>query len=198
MSFVSTSGIVNKIIRDYRVVNMGWVVDANEWVKEALQYIGTTGNKVFVKKDFETSAGEISMPCDLEDLIGVVQEGCFMRFQGTDALEKYETTGVNRPYVDGRKVKFNKSGDIKGTLYYYTFMENCDGELLLVDDIHVTDAVSNYIVLKLMQGGMQHPVIDYRTAFQIWLESKAKASNYLNWPAPYEITFVLSEFVNPM
>ena len=198
MSFVSTSGIVNKIIRDYRIVNMGWVVDANEWVKEALQYIGTTGNKVFVKKDFESTTGEVSMPCDLEDLIGVVQEGCFIRFQGTNALEMYSTTGVNRPYVDGRKVKFNKPGTIKGTLYYYTFMENCDGEMLLVDDIHVTDAVSNYIILKLMQGGMQHPVIDYRAAHQIWLESKAKASNYLNWPAPYEISFVLSEFVNPM
>ncbi len=198
MAFISSRTIVQKIIRDYNVVNLSWVEDSNHWVREALQHIGTKENKLLVKKDFEIENTTLNLPCDLEDLLGIVQDGCFIRFQRDTNLNTFADTNTIRPSVNGNKINFNTTNLVKGTLYYYSFMNDCKDDIMLVDKVQVTEAVANYIILKLMQRGMKHPVISYTDAYQLWENTKEKASNYLKFPAPYEISFVLSEFPNPM
>lgn len=196
--FISTKQIIQKIIRDYNIVNLGWVADSNDWIKEALQYIGTNQNKMLVKKSFELTDEDLSLPCDLEDLLGIVQDGCFIRFQNRQGLNTFLDVGAIRPYVDGNKIKFNTKNKIAGDLYYYGFEYNCDDDILLIDNVYVTSAVASYIILKLMMRGMKHPVLSYKDAYMLWEKEKAQASNYCAFPAVHEISFVLAEFPNPV
>ena len=198
MSYISAKQIVQKIIRDYNIVNMGWVVDSNDWIREAIQYIGTNGNKIMKKKTFDVTSVAINLSCDLEDIVGIVIDECYVRFQGAQAMEQFKTWGEVRPYINGMQILFNKETQTKGDLYYYSFIENCDDEPMMVNHIKVTEAVTNYVVMKLMLRGMKHPVMTYTQAVELWKETRAEASNYLKFPAPYEISFVLSEFTNPM
>ncbi len=199
MKYITAQAMIAKVIRDYNIADMGWVEDAKlHWVKEALQAIGTNGNKILVRKDFDVTDIDITFPCDLEDLIGLSQNGCFVRFQGELGLNKYIHTEELRPYVENEKVKFNKTGQIKGTMYYMAFPEDCNDEPLVVDHVKVTEAIMNYIMLRLMMRGMKHPVISYTDAYTLWGKTRDEASNYLAFPAPYEISTVLSDFPNPM
>jgi hypothetical protein len=198
MSYISAKQIVQKIIRDYNIINLGWVVDSNDWIREAIQYIGTNGNKIMKKKTFDVTNIPINLPCDLEDIVGIVIDGCYVRFQGALGMEQFKIWGEIRPYVNGMQILFNKDTNVKGDLYYYSFVENCDDEPMMVNHIKVTQAVTNYVLLMLMQRGMKHPVLDYTTVYQLWNKTRDEASNYLKFPAPYEINFVLSEFINPM
>jgi len=176
---------------------MGWVVDSNDWVREAIQYIGTTGNKIMKKKSFDITNVPLNLPCDLEDIVGIVIDECFVRFQGDKAMEQFKIYGEVRPYTNGMQIFFNKETQTKGDLYYYSFVENCEDEPMMVNHIKVTDAISNYVIMKLMLRGMKHPVMSYQDAYTLWNISKREASNYLKFPAPYEISFVLAEFINP-
>ena len=196
--FISTKQIVQKIIRDYNIVNLSFVADTNDWIKEALQYIGTQENKILIKKSFELKDQDLPFPCDLENLIGIVKDGCFINFQNRQGLNTFTETGNIRPYVDGNKIKFNTKEKVTGELYYYGFNYNCDDDILLIDNVYVTSAVTSYIILKLMMRGMKHPVLSYKDAYQIWEKEKAQASNYCAYPAVYEFPFVLSDFPNPV
>lgn len=199
MKYITALAMIAKVIRDYNIADQGWVEDAKlHWVKEALQAIGTNGNKILIKKDFDVTDIKLSLPCDLEDLIGITQNGCFIRFQNSTGLNTFLMTETIRPYIDNGKIAFNNTGQIKGTLYYMSFPEDCNDEPLVIDHVKVTEAIMNYIMLKLMMRGMKHPVISYTDAYTLWGRTRDEASNYLAFPAPYEISTVLADFPNPM
>lgn len=199
MKLESSKHIVQKIIRDLDISQLGWVEDVNDWVKEALEYIGTNHNKILVKKDFEVETGEISLPCNLVDLIGIVQNGCFLTFQSeTGLLTPYDSKGNIRPYKSGvNKIKFN-SDKVKGTIIYYSYIQDCEDELLFDGHIKIKEAITNYIVMRLLVKGYKHPVLSYKEAYDLWINSKNVATNYGLLPAPYEVPFILSEYLNPL
>lgn len=199
MKYITANELIAKVIRDYNIADLGWVEDAKYyWIREALQYIGTRGNKILVKKEFDVTDESIKFSCDIEDLIGISQNNCFLRFQSQLGLMTFECTETLRPYLDNNVIKFNTKGQVKGILYYTAFPENCEGEPLIVDHAKVTGAVMDYIMLKLQMRGFRHPVVSYTEAFQLWNMSRPKAGNYMAFPTPYEISLVLSDFPNPI
>lgn len=198
MSYVQSKDIVSKIIRDYQINNLSWVEDCSYWIKEAIQAIGTNGHKVLIKKAFDLTNKSLSLPCDLEDIVGIVKDGCYIRFQGQRGFETLNMTGEIRPYVNNNAIQFNTDGQVKGELYYMAYIEDCDCDPLIVNHIKVVQAVTNYVVMMLMLRGMKHSVLSYQDAYTLWNKTRDEASNYMKFPAPYEISFVLSEFTNPI
>lgn len=198
MKYITANAIVAKVIRDFNIADLGWVEDAKlYWVKEALQSIGTNGNKVLVKQAFDITNQSITLPCEAEDLIGITSDGCFLRFQNQYNLMSFENTETIRPYVDNGVIKFNSVGRIQGIVYYTTFPDDCKDEPLVVDHVKVTEAIMYYIMLKLQMRGFKHPVISYTDAYNLWEKARPKAGNFLAFPKPYEISLVLSDFPNP-
>ena len=189
--------IIAKLIRDYNIAESGWIADANAWIKEALQYIGTNRNKILIKKDFTVKGTGIKIPCDLEDIVAIVYDGMYLRFQNFRNIERFTDTRELRPSVNGQRIMFNTDNEVKGTLYYYAFMEDCDGDFFITDHVKVTEAICTWILSKLMLRGYKHPVLAYSDVYAQWRQNRAEASNYLIMPAPYEVANDLAEFLNP-
>jgi hypothetical protein len=195
--FTTTDAIIAKAIRDYGLADTGWVPNAREWAGEAIEFIGTNKSKVLTVKSYDIDNDEVKLPCDLDCVVGVTMNGCWVYWQANTGMQMYSTTGEYRPYILNGKLKFNAE-KVKFDLVYYAFATDCDGLILVPDVIEARDAVAKYILMMCLSSGMKHPVYSLRDAYDLWNKARDRATNRLMYPAPYEVPYSYGEFANAM
>lgn len=191
---VTTQSIINKVHRDFRIPDTGWYDDAIQWVHDALSEIGTPFVLEHCTKTVKVKEGKIKMPCTIDLFIGVKQNDCFLtkidkniKVDGSYLRTKYQIKGVY--------ILLDFLDDTEFELHWKSFPVDCDGFPLVPNMQSVRNAIEWKIVVMLLQGGYQHPVIDYKTAFDMY-ENKYKglATNDLQTPTPDQMNSISQDW----
>jgi hypothetical protein len=90
---ISSKNVIAKIFRDLRINDEGWVLDAMEWIGEALEYIGHVSISERKALEVTMDSHKAALPVDLVDIIQVEYAGKPLPY-GTDV------TGYDLPNAD--------------------------------------------------------------------------------------------------
>ena len=191
---VTTGSIINKVHRDFRIPDTGWYDDAIQWVHDALAEIGTPFVLSHCTKTVKVKEGKVKIPCTIDLFIGVKKDNCFL----TRIDKNIKTTGAiltTKYQINGVYILLDYLDNTEFELHYKSFPVDCDGFPLIPNMQSVRNAVTWKIMLMLIQGGYQHPTIDYKTAFDMY-ENKYKglATNDLQMPTPDQMDSISQDW----
>jgi hypothetical protein len=87
---VSSKAVIAKVFRDLKPTTDTWVIDAVEWIGEALEFIGYIGGLERKALTLKVKNHRALLPCELVDILQVEYQGSALPY-GTD------TTGFDLP-----------------------------------------------------------------------------------------------------
>lgn len=143
--FVSINEIILKIYRDLGLENEREdYVTIVEWIGEAIDLIGYID--MYETKEVEIEIKDYlgKLPCDYIQYIEVNFQGINIK-SNTDDINLNKKFSIEYPYI-----KINSLfGKIK--LKYYGYKLDEEGLPMIIDDINVKEAISEYVLKKYMK-----------------------------------------------
>jgi len=205
----SSQTVIAKVFRDLRPSRSDWTNDAIEWMGEALDAIGTPGQLIDKARILKTNSHRAPLPSDLY-LIHNVRYGygnkdhdisdlkledftAFMEYGSPDLhpalmeernTNKGASTNTNETFlINGKYIQTSFESDYIA-IFYKAFPLDDDGFPMLPDMYEFDQALYWYIVMKLMEGGFEHPSkeIGWQVARQEWLRYCGQARAQANMP----------------
>lgn len=206
----SAQTVIAKTKRDLRITRDDWINDAIEWIGEALDAIGTPGQLVDKARIMKTSSHRAPLPSDLyllrtvwyglgnsdkkiSDL--VLKDFPLMMEYGSEDLhpalieeESDRAKGAERTtnetfLINGQYIQTSFESDYIA-IFYKAFPLDDDGFPMVPDMYEFDQALYWYIVMKLMEGGEDHPAkgMNYFEAEKRWLKYCGQARAQSNMP----------------
>ena len=192
--------IINKVIQDFRPNNTGWIVDGLRWIEEGLREIGYNGGQEEVRKTVAVVDMRATLPCSIENLLGVYYEGCWLPMLNAPAPDNSviaRTSLHNTAYIDIAfpyiKTSFI-SGDIE--VHYLDFARDEEGKVLVPDVEEAKTALAYKIIMQLILQGMSHHIFSFKDAKDLWEDYKWKAQGIIAFPSPPEYQRIMSYWNN--
>lgn len=200
-NYTTSKEVIAKVFRDFGVQRSDFINDAVEWIGEALELIGTAKQTVPKLRIVKASDFKISKPRDLYILDTVrYSETTSTTRPGIDDFKYIATEGD----IDKNPGLFGEQDSIyrrsteqyfhQGSFIKFTFEDNWvaleyhaipideDGYPLLPDAAEYKEALTWYIISKLLLRGKKHPSIDFQYADQKWERNATRARNAMNIP----------------
>jgi len=202
-NYRSSREVIAKVFRDFGINRTDYINDAVEWMGEALEHIGASRQtipKIRVTKvenfraripedlyilDTIAFANDNSdTEPDLEDFKYQLTQGPLHRHPGLweENDQQISVTKRNEDFiVDGRYIKTSFEDYWIAIQYKAFYLDDC-GYPMIPDDVSFREALSWYIMMKLLQRGENHPTIKWDIARQEWLKYCTQARSMANMP----------------
>jgi hypothetical protein len=184
---ISSGAIIAKVFSDFRPTTNGWVVDAVEWLGEALEMMRVAPAYTLGSCEAYVQEHRCRIPCNLEYFGGIEHNGYKLEcINPTKLVSKFNinlpcskhTYQLNPNYIH---TDFEE-GTI--TIHYYGFCFDEHGAPMIPDDIYVKEAISWYILYKYLLRGGTHPTLRWQDAEPRWLKYKGQAENSVKRMTP--------------
>lgn len=196
--FASTGKLIAKIFRDLKLTNGNWIDDAIEWVADALDAIGAPTSTIKKVEILPVKDFRADMPIDLY-LINMVsynpaQDGSMeqtdykvpLRYESSefpmglhcDNCVNMTAVAPEGYYLNGNFIHTTfETGFICLSYQAVPTDENCWP--MFPDAQTFRQAIYWYIIMKMMEGGYEHPNrgINYQTAVFQWEKYCTQAEN---------------------
>lgn len=205
--YVSSKSIIAKTFRDLKIQRTDWINDGVEWIGEALEAINAAPQFTDKSRILRTRSHKAPLPHDLYRLkevrygtgtfnkddkptredFGLVLK-CGDPSNHPSLVEESPSKYAGASHVD--ETFLLEPGYIKTSfesdwvlLNYLGFALDDDQFPMVPDNYSFKQALYWYIVMKLMEGGFDHPAkIGYGDAEQRWLKYCTQARNQANMP----------------
>lgn len=211
-NFKSSRVIIAKVFRDLKLQNAHWIGDSVEWIGEALEAIGSVAQMIQNTKIAKTSSYKTPLPTNL----AVLEEVRYGRFTDTKTPENppkledfteimaYGGSSLHPSLIDqyntrkGVNLTSEETFFIKGKMVQVSFQEDWvafvyksfaldkDGYPMVPDHYSYSQALYWYIVMKMLEGGMEHPAgrqqINWQVAEDRWQYYCGQARNRSKMP----------------
>jgi len=211
MKTISAKAVIGKVLRDLKPASTSFEYDAMEWIGEAIEYIGHHAGFVPQTETLIVGDNRALLPCNFYMIRpkGVRYNGSPLAygFNGNsyeptdsntyisafntteDGLGKYGTPVLAAPnggdyYMLNNNYVITSFVEGEIELKFWAFPIGEDGYPFIPDNIYYKEALSWYIIKKLLMGGMQHPLFDYDYADRKWLTYCNSAANDIAFPTP--------------
>ena len=188
---ISSKALIAKIYRDFKPNNSSWVNDAIEWMGEAIECINAFHGFIETSECKNVIDYRVKLPCDLEQLLGVTHNG--NKLQRTGAIKSKRHCTPNHPLnnsicstTESYSLNPNyihcsfQTGTI--VIYYLGIDTDEDGFPNIPDNYHVKEAITWYIISRMLLRGFKHPVVSYEMADSKWIMNYPKAQNACKFP----------------
>lgn len=185
----SINKILAQIYRDFKPSNSGWIQDAIEWTGDAIEIMRCYQGYVEQPKIVQVIDYRAKLPCELEYLLGIEYNNKRLQKSGginhknskcscLDNLvcDTQESYSLNPNYIH---TTF-KEGCI--TVYFLGLELDCDGYPLIIDDAIYREAITWYILMKMIGRGFKHQTFQYKDALEQWTKMYPKAQNRCRMP----------------
>lgn len=194
---ISSKAIINKVFRDLgpaMTLNADILIDMIEWIGEALEGIGSTGQLTDKQEVLEVKNGRVAIPCDLYLIKQVAYDNRPLRYSSSSFNYTIHCDGcVNERaytdmhvqksyYVDPGYIHTDVEDGDSICLMYMAFPTDEDGFPQVPDNYSYREAIFWFIVMKMMMRGVKvHAPITFADANNQWLRycSQAEAAGKL-------------------
>lgn len=200
-NYTSSNRVIAKILRDTGINGNDYINDIIEWIGEALDFIGTQRQLVGKTRIIKTSSFRAPIPSDLYSLESIrYASGNYNNSPSIDDFkydleesdadynssfynkQKSNQSGLNNGYIiDGNYIKTDLEESWIAITYWAFPLDN-EGFPLIPDMVEFTEAITWYVMQKILLSGVNHPVINYELAHNQWLKYCTQARNQANMP----------------
>lgn len=222
----SSRAVISKVFRDLKLQEAHWISDAIEWMGEALEAIGSVAQMTQESKIVRTSSYKTPMPTNLA-VLEEIKYGFYTETKTYDNPPKledfteimaYEGSGTHPSLIDqyntrkGVQLGVDETFFIKGNmihtsyeedwllLVYKAFAVDDHGYPMVPDHYSYNQALYWYIVMKMLEGGMQHPAgpqqINWAVAEDRWQYYCGQARNRSKMPDAAKYRRFMKSWVN--
>lgn len=180
----SIEKVLAQIYRDFKPSNSGWIDDAAEWIADAISIMKVSQSFIETYKDVQIIDYRGKLPCDIEVLLGIEYEnkrlpksgGINHKQASCSCLDNLvcsvdESYSLNPNYI---QTSF-KTGCIK--VYYNGLETDCNGLPTIIDDAVYREAITWYVLMKMVGRGFKHQVFTYADCDAKWKETYPRAQN---------------------
>ena len=211
VKFVSINQTIGRFLKEFGVEDTTYVDDLPQWVEDAIEIIGIPGYYVNKHKVLEVIDNRCNIPCDVENLTAVFVTSDLRETQEVSSL--YKLPIRNMPLL-GQGVKTtavnHAAATINGNFLHTTFNRghvyfayqgipcDCDGFPLVPKDAKFNEAIQYYFIYRMALSGYKHPIIDFKTAHQMWEKTYPAAGNSLNWMDAHDLKEFTDMWTNPI
>lgn len=199
LKFISSKAIFDKVARDFNMGDSGILFDGAQWIIDALEQIGTLQIYETCKKKVTVTDNKVPLFCEIEKLGNVYVNGkciCWTNYNPCCVEMPALIDDAYKVSLDPPYLRFNFT-DVEIEIEYMAFPIDTDGMPMVIDNVYVREALSWYIVFKMLLSGSTHPVLDIKAASAMWVDFKAKASNSLLMPYASTIDETFKAFRSP-
>lgn len=196
---VSTKTIIDKLFRDFKSFSAEMIPDAIEWMGEALEAIGYCGQTITKNLKLTSSNFRAPIPCDLV-ILNAVSDGESPIGYGTGDFnygETYTTPFRERNLTFKIEPGWFKTSEESVTfeIDYEAMPVDDDGYPMIPDNYESKQAVTEYVILKMMEIGYTHPVRKYEMQYQIWEKTRDEAYTINDMPDKPRMHSIVQSFV---
>ena len=181
----SSKQIIARVFRDFKPSNSGWIEDAIEWIGDAIDIMKCAPGYCETYRDLNVVDYKVEIPCDLESILGIQYKGARLRYNGGLAMQR--TWKTNIPL--GLETYTLNPGTIETSfaegcirLHYWGLPVDCDGYPMVIDSAKYKEALTWFILMKMMGRGFKHQVFNYKDAKTMWETMYPRAQNDCKMP----------------
>lgn len=195
INYISIKTTIGRFIKEYGLEDTSYVEDIPQMVEDAMNIIGISNYYVYKHRLVPVQQYKASIPCDIENLYGiwVANDLCSTNtnnnnlkrlfIRNSPLLGKgFQTTQHESAYgsINGRFI--HTSFDTGQIYIVYTGIPlDCEGYPLVPKDAKLNEALQYYFIYRMSLSGYKHPVIDFKTAYDMWNRLYPAAGNSINW-----------------
>lgn len=172
MNWLPAHSLLAKLQRDLKPGYQTFEADAIEWIGEALGFIGVDSLFKSQSVELESLDYYLTLPTDCRRVDGITKDGEALIYR----LD-YWWDG------DNLACRFEKE---KLTVCYKVLNTDEDGYPMIPDESAVLEALTWYVLGRLIMGGLTHPQFDFNYCQSQWKVYCKQAANALKMPTPQE------------
>lgn len=206
---VNAKQVVAKVFSDFKPQDEDFELDALEWIGDAMGLIGAAPQYIDKSEYLDVSNYKAELPCDISYIkqIGHVfqnqdEKGQITKYDIVPMIPSTTTASVggdranpednNGYYWTNEQYKYRINGNIIHTelengliiLYYKGFpVDENEGYPMVPDDAAYKEALHWFIIMKLMESGLRHPVLGYGDAEKRWMMYAKQARGNVLYPS---------------
>jgi hypothetical protein len=198
---ISSKEIIAKIYRDLKPANSNFQQDAIEWFAEALSFIGANSGLERVQAISPISGYKALLPDIKTNILAVLYSSVEKEDNEPDTILRIlrdkpkvvkRSSGLRDNIYNHGACEVNYSinntylhiSEEKGTamILYTRPILDSDGYPMIPDHGSFRQALTFYTLLRMMDGGYQHPHLRYQEVEQRWLKYCTQARNAKAFP----------------
>lgn len=185
----SVNKIIAQIYRDYKPSNSNFVGDAIEWIGDAIDIMKCAGGYGEQVKEVTISDYRGKLPCSIDVLLGISHNGFRLPRNGGLNHRNLKTSKVHT-FPDCLTESYTLNPNYANTsfkegcifVYYLGIETDCDGSPVVIDDAIYREALSWYVLMKMLGRGFKHQVFTYVDAETRWKKTYRQAQNRCRMP----------------
>lgn len=194
INYVSIKQTIGRFFKDLGIDETSYANDIPQWTEDAIEIIGIPNYYIFKFKLVKIDQNRGILPCDIQNLQGVFVTSNFQgNFNRNNArrlvLRNAPLIGKGISTASSDTAYANINGNFINTSFYSGYVYfvykgiplDCDGFPLVPKDAKINEALQYYFINRMSLSGYKHPVLDYKTSFQLWEKTYPQARNSVNW-----------------
>lgn len=185
----SVNKVIAQIYRDFKPSHSGWIGDAVEWIGDAIDIMKCAGGYGEQVEEVEIIDYRGKLPCQVESILGISRDGMRLARNGGLNHKNLKSSKVNiLPGCVTQSYTLNpnyintsfEDGCIQ--IYYLGIETDCDGYPIIIDDAIYREALTWYVLMKMLGRGFKHQTFNYRDAEERWKKAYPRAQNRCRMP----------------
>lgn len=194
INYISIKQTIGRFLKEFGLDDTNYVDDIAQWTEDAIQIIGIPNYYTYRYKFMPVENYRSRLPCDIDNLFGIWVNHDLNKAKDTEGLHRLFLRnnplfgkGINTPQhgtaygsINGQ---FVHTSFQTGILYfvYKGIPLDKEGYPLVPKDALLNEALQYYFIYKMSLSGYKHPVIDFKTALQMWTKLYPQAGNSVSW-----------------
>lgn len=197
---VSSKGILAKIERDFKPGSSTWIGDALEWIGEAMGHIGCYGQYGICEIEKGVADHKVAFPCSIDNFIAIKYQGLRMnlnpRLTNTAQINRIQGEPHPTQFFNYNAKYVTTTFQTGKVTFVYHGIPMSEGWPMIPNNESYREAVSFYIVMKMIQGGFLHPIFAWKDAHD-WFEHYAqRARNEVDEMTIVDMDTFLEEYTS--
>lgn len=186
-----------------------WKLDSIEFIGQGLAIIGcdskTLEKKVTNEEGLDNVENyRVALPTDMNNILAVEVDCRELPILNSTTLIRDCKCCISNEDYDGYGELSStylhtsfETGSVK--IHYYSIPLDNDGFPKIPEDAMTTEALTWFVIYKLMLGGyVHHTITNWKEAYQMWLSLYPQAQNSLKMPDTLETKAMASWWTNPL
>lgn len=194
IKYISIKQTVGRFFKELGIDETSYINDIPQWVEDAIHIMGIPNYYVYKFQKIKITQNKGVIPCDIENLHSI--------YITNDFTGKFNVNNSNRLFIRNAPLIGNglstpicntSYATINGNFIHTSFYEgfiycvytgiplDCDGFPLVPKDAKLNEALQYYFINRMSLSGYKHPILDWKTSFQLWEKTYPEARNSVNW-----------------
>lgn len=208
MKLISSKKFIGQTLENSPIDISDFIRSIYDWIECALGQIGLVKYYPLTHKVIDIKSHKGELPCDynfvhsawIRNNCGCTGGWSYLNLTGSpfigNCLDLYTKAG-NKGSLEGNYIHTDIDNG-KILLVYRAVPQDDEGYPMIPDNAFLTEALNYYIIHRLALKGIEHPIIKFNVAYEMWERLYPRAGNDIEWFSLPELEEFTRMWNNPL